>query len=221
MQRVLISLFVVRLSGRAAKPLLRSDDIVISGFKPGRQILVEEVLSGQEYQLDGFVHDNKVQFCALGVKTAVDGGYGFREVQGMLYRPPGLKDSRAHDFRPMKWCEHVLEALQFKNGTFHIEVKVNGPDIRLLEVNPRPGGGANVPAIRLLSGVDLNSECLRLWMNLPRSSTPNAATFLDLLRCPLPIDPWKGGLHSQKRNAKAVADKPGHKTGMVSARAKK
>jgi biotin carboxylase len=86
----------------------------------------------------------------------------------MLYRPLTLKDSRTHDLRLMNWCRRVLRALEFKCGTFHIEVKVNGPEIHLLEVNPRPGGGANVMAIRLLSGVDLNQECLRLWAGVPR-----------------------------------------------------
>ena len=73
-----------------------------------------------------------------------------------------LEDSRIHDLRLMQWSREVLRALDFANGTFHIEAKVNGPEIRLLEVNPRPGGGANVSAIKLLSGVDLNSECIRL-----------------------------------------------------------
>src|SRR5262249_38194057 len=49
----------------------------------------------------------------------------------------------------------------------------------LLEVNPRPGGGGNVAAIRRLSGVDLHEEFVRLWLGragpLPRAE-PTART---------------------------------------------
>ena len=153
---------------KTARSLLKPDDVSIANFAPGRQVLVEEVLTGQECQLDGFVDANAVEFCALGMKIAAYGIHGYREERGILYRPLTLKNSRTHDLRLMEWCEHVLDALQFECGTFHIEVKVNGPDIHLLEVNPRPGGGANVATIKLLSGVDLNQECLRLWAGLPR-----------------------------------------------------
>jgi hypothetical protein len=34
--------------------------------------------------------------------------------------------------------------------------------------NPRPGGGANVHAIKLISGIDLNKECIRLWAGGPK-----------------------------------------------------
>lgn len=157
---------------RRAKASLKSDDVSISGFTPGRQVLVEEILAGQECQLDGFVDRGRIKFCTLGVKAATyqrhGDRHGFREVRGMLYSPLALKDSQFHDKRLMEWCTRVLRALEFKSGTFHIEAKVNGPDIHLLEVNPRPGGGANVPVIELLSGVNLNQECFRLWAGLPR-----------------------------------------------------
>jgi biotin carboxylase len=154
---------------KAMKRDLSPDDISVGGFFPGRQVLVEEILTGQECQLDGFVDKGKVTFCALGVKTAMYATYGYREVRGMLYRPLSLKDSRHHDLHLMRWARQVLQALEFTSGTFHIEAKVNGPEIHLLEVNPRPGGGANVAAIKLLSGIDLIEESLRLWVGLPRN----------------------------------------------------
>jgi hypothetical protein len=65
---------------------LMSDDVSIREFAPGRQVLVEEILAGQECQLDGVVEGGRVKFCALGIKTTVYESHGYREVRGMLCR---------------------------------------------------------------------------------------------------------------------------------------
>jgi hypothetical protein len=149
---------------RKTKALIKTSNLRIGPYSLDQTILAEEILGGQECQLDGIVEGGRVTFYALGMKTASYGLHGFRETSGILYRPMTLKDNRSHDSRLMKWGRQVLGALGFENGTFHMEAKVNGPDIHLLEVNPRPGGGANNQAIKLISGVDMNKECIRLWI---------------------------------------------------------
>lgn len=150
----------------SAKHSFASDDVSVRGFYPGRQALVEEVLAGQECQLDGFVEHGRMKVCSIGMKHCALISNGFREVSGVLYRPFAFPDSAAHDKRLVDWTRRLLRAIDFRSGTFHVEIKVNGASIELVEINPRPGGGANVPAIKRLSGIDLNNECIRLWLGL-------------------------------------------------------
>jgi biotin carboxylase len=142
---------------------LLCDEIEIDGVNPGKQVLVEEVLTGQEKQVDGLVRDGTFECCTIGVKSARYSSVWFREERGILYRPGRFEDCHEADNWLTSWCRELLALINFRNGTFHIEVKQSDQKISLLEVNPRPGGGGNVPAIKRLSGVDLNAECLSLW----------------------------------------------------------
>lgn len=135
-------------------------------FSPGRHVLVEEILAGQECQIDGYIDEGRLRVCAIGVKWCDYGVNGYRELRGILYRPYSLPDAVGRDRHVVSWVKRLLKCLEFNSGTFHIEAKMNGPRIELIEINPRPGGGANVKAVKMLSGVDLNERCINLWLGV-------------------------------------------------------
>lgn len=162
------------------------ESVRLRGMRPDKQVLVEEILAGQECQIDGFISAGEVEVCAIGVKWCDYTVMGYRERRGVVYRPFSLPDAVSRDRLLIGWVTRLLSCLKFRSGTFHIEAKVNGPKIRLLEINPRPGGGANVEAVRMLSGIDLNEVCLALWLGLPalRRERPITSSLAFAVRYP-------------------------------------
>lgn len=146
-------------------------DALIDATNLSECFLVEELISGQERQIDGYVLDGKLHCCAIGVKEAEYTRHGFREARGMLYAPLTMNDRQTEDRNLIDWTQRVLTVLGYRNGTFHMELMLmaNG-EFRLIEINPRTGGGGNVFEIGCLSGIDLNQECLALWAGLSRHS---------------------------------------------------
>jgi hypothetical protein len=142
----------------------------VEGFYPGFQVLVEEDLQGVECEVDGYIHEGKARICALGFKLCDEWGVGFREIGGVNWYPGLLGD---HDARMARWTQQVLDSLGFHTGTFHIEGMMRDDGgMELIEVNPRPGGGGVTAIVQLLSGVDLVSECIRLWLGMAPSREP-------------------------------------------------
>jgi hypothetical protein len=170
-----------------ARAVSSQADVEIKGFNPKREILVEELLRGVEYEIDGFVHNGRVHVCAIGYKHHVEGVFGFREIGGLTwYRRSGKRDNRIVD-----WTKRTLKQLRFRAGAFHIEAMVDGRQISLIEVNPRPGGGGVVPIVRQLSGVDLMRQCVNLWLGLRPDTQPKPQEMKSVLYAIL--YPWAKG----------------------------
>ena len=88
-------------------------DIGLHGFYPGRQFLVEERLSGTEYEIDGFVHDDNLQLCTVGYKIHDETAAGFREIGGLTYRWNGLSERSRVDSAIERWTGMLLRRLGF------------------------------------------------------------------------------------------------------------
>ena len=144
---------------RARRSDLGIKDYTIANLNPASQVLFEPYLAGDEVRADGYVDAGVVNVCIYGYRVTEWTGVGFREVGGVSWKPEQFDG--AADFS--NWLKRVLRFLGFRTGVFHLEaVRAEADTFELVEINPRPGGGGVVPIVRMLSGVDLMEEFIRL-----------------------------------------------------------
>jgi len=128
-----------------------------------QRILVEELVTGQEYSVETF---NTV---AIGVTRKHLGSLpAFIEV-GHDY-PAVLNAELERSISQI--ALRALEALGLGWGPAHVEIRVTEDGPKIIEVNPRLAGGFIPELVRLASGVDLISATVRQVIGREPSLTP-------------------------------------------------
>ncbi|MDE9466901.1 ATP-grasp domain-containing protein [Xenorhabdus bovienii] len=118
-------------------------------------VLVERYVPGTEYSLE---------------TLSIRGQHELIGVTDKRLLPEGLVEQR-HVYPAVLTSEEntrlkhyaclLLEQIQHQHGPMHIEVKVNGNLVSLIEINNRPGGDYIWDMVNKVSGVNLVAETLR------------------------------------------------------------
>jgi len=154
---------------------LPAEDITLLSHRPRRDVLLERLMVGTEWEIDGSVAHGELVICAAGYKHhRYDPRLGFREVACVLHRfgrsRRGWEADRDRELQ--EWTGALVRALGFHDGVFHIEAMRRNDGFELIEINPRQGGGTVVPMVETLTGVNLNHECARLWVGARAARRP-------------------------------------------------
>lgn len=97
--------------------------------------VVEEFVEGDEYSVEYISCRGKHYFLSVTQKITT-GAPSFIETG---HRQPAPLDDETVE-RIKKISEHALDTLGLENGAAHVELKVNGDDINLIEIGGRMGG---------------------------------------------------------------------------------
>lgn len=143
-------------------------------------LLIEEFIAGELFSVECAADDHQV-IPLVVVRRKTNPDNPILELGSSI---PGTDDQRVAE-QLKSYAKSVLEALELRNGLFHVEI-ILGPDgPALVEVNPRISGGA-IPALVLsATGIDLWKILADVTTGLPlgdsgerTASTPMSHSFL-------------------------------------------
>lgn len=117
-----------------------------------RLALLERVVEGPEYSVESVTRDGITRVLGITAKSVaepgVEAGSGFVE-SGHLFPAPLAPDERETIERHVV---AVLDAVGLTHGISHTEVRLTAVGPRLIELNPRQGGGYIFELVRLVTG---------------------------------------------------------------------
>lgn len=141
-----------------------------------RLALLERVLEGPEYSVESVTRDGVTRVLGITAKSVaepgVEAGSGFVE-SGHLFPAPLAPDERAAVERHVV---AVLDAVGLTHGISHTEVRVTAAGPRLIELNPRQGGGYIFELVRLVTGFNPLQVLVDLALGREPVPGPSAAT---------------------------------------------
>lgn len=148
-----------------------------------RLALLERVLEGPEYSVESVTRDGVTRVLGITAKSVAEpgaeAGSGFVE-SGHLFPAPLTPDERDAIERHVV---AVLGAVGLTHGISHTEVRVTAVGPRLIELNPRQGGGYIFELVRLVTGFNPLQVLVDLALGRvpvpgPSAATSAAVTFL-------------------------------------------
>jgi biotin carboxylase len=117
-------------------------------------VLVEKFVAGTEYSVETLSIRGQHQLIGITDKRLSPGGL---VEQSHIY-PAALTQAEIAQIEPYIFT--LLERIQHRHGPMHIEVKLDGEQIHLIEINNRPGGDYIWDMVNKVSGVNLVAETL-------------------------------------------------------------
>ncbi|WMY75967.1 ATP-grasp domain-containing protein [Buttiauxella selenatireducens] len=118
-------------------------------------VLLEKFVTGTEYSVETLSIRGQHQLIGVTDKRLLPGGL----VEERHVYPAELTPEESS--RLENYVCLLLEQIHHQHGPMHIEVKVNGDQISLIEINNRPGGDYIWDMVNKVSGVNLVAETLR------------------------------------------------------------
>ena len=125
---------------------------------PELPILIEDYIDGPQYLVEAIVVNGDIHIIAIfeqeivQFKRFIITGYNLLhdEVEKNLVETiqEGVKD--------------IIESFEMDNGACHLEIRMNGDYVKLVEINPRVSGGAMNRMIEIAYGINLVEETLKL-----------------------------------------------------------
>ncbi len=129
-------------------------------WQKGFTMVLEEYIDGDEYDID----------CLLSCGEMVYASVTEEKPQPMMIetgaRLPAVCSAQ-REGELIEMARRVLKLLGYTNGVFHVEAKYTSHGPRLIEVNPRMGGGPIYQMNKLVWGVDLVEQYLLTALNIP------------------------------------------------------
>lgn len=107
----------------------------IKEIDPDAYYMAEEFVDGNEYSVESISYEGKHYVVQITEKES-SGAPHFVELSH--HQPANIGRSlekKIHSLIP-----EILNSVGFENGASHIEIKINGNEIYLIEINPRGGG---------------------------------------------------------------------------------
>lgn len=137
-------------------------------YSPTRQILLEEVLSGPEMTVDGFVHRGKTHVVLIQDIFETSEEEDFLDIS--FISPPIRVDSTGVELVKQR-VARALSKVGYDNAYFHVEMKFTPEGPRVVEINPRLAGGHTPQIFQFASGIDAADVFTRLSLHeeLPSS----------------------------------------------------
>ncbi|MGH8914502.1 MAG: ATP-grasp domain-containing protein [Acidimicrobiia bacterium] len=151
----------------------------------GRQapLLIEEYMPGDEVALEGIVRDGDLTALALFDKPdAVDGPY-FPET--ILVTPSRIGDAAQTECRRV--AAAALRAIGITHGPVHVEMKVQGETVRVIEIAARSIGGLCSKSLNFgLMGTTLEGLILRNALGMDKPELRREPVASGVLMIPIP-----------------------------------
>lgn len=144
-----------------------NSDIEVNGtrYDLTRNIIVEKYIPGTEYTVDGYVHNGRAVVVAVHEKCfSEETADGFRD---HFYITPPKSWSGSTPLEVMAFVQSVCSVLKMNTTLFHIEIRINNGEIKIVEVNPRIGGGTIYDNVLLSTGVSLTDIYADMLCNMP------------------------------------------------------
>jgi biotin carboxylase len=124
---------------------------------PNETIIIEEYVIGDQYLVEVLVTNWKVQIGAI-IKQEITKGKRFIVTgYGVLAEVPLYIEESL-----LEVIETIVSKLDFKNGAFHLELRLTEEGWKLIEINPRISGGAMNKMIEAAFGYSLVEETLKM-----------------------------------------------------------
>ncbi|WP_020013145.1 ATP-grasp domain-containing protein [Promicromonospora sukumoe] len=176
-----------------------------------RLALLERVLDGPEYSVESVTRDGVTRVLGITAKSVaepgVEGGSGFVESGHLFPAPLAAAERDAIE----RHVAAVLSAVGLTHGISHTEVRLTASGPRLIELNPRQGGGYIFELVRLVTGYNPLRVLVDLALGREPVPGPAVATSAAVTFLLAPAD----GVVREVRGAERLADDArvlGHET---------
>lgn len=156
----------------AAYEDIQTEKVDALGFTPDSEVLVEEMLVGTQYAVNGYVAiDGSITSCEL-FKVEFGSPPYFQEIGHTTYRPQDLPESK--DL--IDYTESVVRAVGINAGPFHAEVRLTEDGPVLIEIAARLPGDHMPYMAEATTGINLASCTLAalLGQKVPMPAEPMA-----------------------------------------------
>ncbi len=154
-----------------------------SGEDPAGPLLVERYVPGREVALEGLLRDGQMRTLAVFDKPDPLHGPYFEET--LYVTPSRLPQGRLEAVIAL--AARAAEALGLQHGPIHAEVRLDGDDLRLLEVAARSIGGLCSRALRFgLVGQSLEALVLRNALGMPLFDLHREEVASGVMMIPIP-----------------------------------
>jgi len=163
---------------------VHSDDFSELIWAKGFDMTLEEFLDGEEFDVEILLSEGQAAYA----NVLRDLPQPFMKETGSQMPSAFPEDKQAE---MIALAEQVLQALEFSNGAFHVEVKYTSNGPRLIEVNARIGGGPIYYMHRQVWGVDLVEQYLLTCLGVPIRPQKSPQPLTCLLTSDLP-SPYSG-----------------------------
>lgn len=122
----------------------------------------EEYINGPVYHIDGYVFNNKIEFCRASKYEGLCLNYLDGEPLGSISVGDKKEDEEWRDF-----AEQVHSVMNIPDGVFHLEAFLTDKGEKVfLEIGIRPGGSLVVPAIEGAIGLNLDEAHVQCQMGI-------------------------------------------------------
>jgi carnosine synthase len=139
---------------------IHSDDETELIWARGFDMTLEQFLDGEEFDVDVLLSEGAVAYAS--VSRDLPQPY-MKETGSQM--PPAFPQDKQNEL--IEFAGVVLRALEFTDGSFHVELKYTSQGPRLIEVNARIGGGPIYKTHRAVWGVDLVEQYLLTRLGVP------------------------------------------------------
>ena len=165
--------------GQLAPALARARSIV----GESAPLLLEEYMGGDEIALEGIVRDGELTTLAIFDKPDAEEGPFFPET--ILVTPTRLDDRAQAECRRVATA--ALAAIGITHGPVHIEMKVEGETVRVIEVAARSIGGLCSRSLNFgLLGTTLEALILRNAIGMEKPELRRESSASGVLMIPIP-----------------------------------
>ncbi|MDG9671662.1 ATP-grasp domain-containing protein [Hahella sp. CR1] len=115
------------------------------------ELTVESYIGGKEFSVEGQVFDGQVYYYGLTEKRTTDAPYFVETGHTFYTRHPHLETFS-------DYFQQVFEALGMRNCPFHVEFKVDGDKIEIIELHSRFGGDFITDLIHFSTGAEVFAD---------------------------------------------------------------
>lgn len=152
---------------RAAKFLLEFEETYL-GFKSRKEFLMEEFIIGDEFSIEIFIYNEKIEFASVTEKISGPLPY-FAETGHVV--PTSTHKDKINDI--IEVAQRAILSLGFINGPFHAEARLSPRGPVIMEVNGRPAGD-NIATELLINafGVNFFEASIDAYLKLPVKIKP-------------------------------------------------
>jgi argininosuccinate lyase len=146
---------------------IQSFEVNFREQKRDKVCLLEEQLIGPEYSVEAFTYDGETTIIGITDKSLT--GFPYFIEDGHMF-PANISPELEKEI--INYVKDVLEAVNHDHGISHTEVKVTKDGVKLIEINPRPGGNFIAELIGLVTDVDI----LELHINFALGKAPSISS---------------------------------------------
>ncbi|TQV88580.1 ATP-grasp domain-containing protein [Aliikangiella coralliicola] len=129
--------------------------------------LLEEYLSGEEVSVEAVTYQGKTTVIGITDKSVTGAPYFIED--GHMF-PAALNSTLVKKIQ--EYVVKVLKAVGHNHGISHTEIKITREGLRVIEINPRPGGNYIAELIEHVTGINM----LDVHVNLATNVEPDLSS---------------------------------------------